>query len=74
MLTFAFLVAAIGPSLLEIEGCLVLVGFVHGDMELATAKVVNYFELSKKRVIFGRFLFREDYARSKMSAECTIVS
>ena len=30
LLAFAFLVTAVGPSLLEFEGCFVLKGFVHG--------------------------------------------
>ena len=30
LLAFAFLVTAIGPALLEIECCLILLGFVHG--------------------------------------------
>lgn len=47
LLAFAFLVTAVGPALLEIKGCLVLLGFVHGDMGLVGAKVVKYFELYK---------------------------
>jgi hypothetical protein len=31
LLAFAFLVTAVGPALLEIEGCLVLLGFIHGE-------------------------------------------
>ena len=32
LLAFAFLIAAVGPRGFELEGCLVLLGFVHGGI------------------------------------------